>query len=140
MVPRSIPGFRGYYATEQGEILKGDKPLKARWQNSYKNGATQVVLRKNGKYHYRQVARLVYSAFHGKLKHNEYVRHLDGNGRNNALDNLYLAKGVGAFTVNPYQKIYILELHSQGSSIREIAKLTKISKNTVHGIIRESRQ
>ena len=74
-----IPGFKGYYATECGNIFKGDKLIKPIQAH---NGYTRSRL--NGRYYYTH--RIILLAFKGPSPPNHVARHIDGNPINNTLN------------------------------------------------------
>jgi len=101
---KSIPGWEGYYSVsnlgsvrserriiiEKNTFKKYEISEKILKQTLNNNGKQyyRVSLSRNSKVKYIQVHQLVARAFLGKQENKIEVRHLDGNCRNNNLDNL----------------------------------------------------
>lgn len=140
---RAIPGYPGYYATVEGDILK------KRGNSFFKLTPSKVH---NGYYtvkivHRIKVHRLVALTFIPNPKDYPIVCHKDNNPCNNHMDNLYW----GTQSHNMQQmvrdgrqrkskianyKTEVLLLHSQGFSVSEIAESVAISKTSVNRIIK----
>jgi hypothetical protein len=89
---RDIPGFPGYQATSDGEILTNShwRGLGRRALNKQieKDGYLYVRLQKNGKRLVRRVHALVCLAFHGPYTVGQETRHLNGDRKDNRAENL----------------------------------------------------
>lgn len=88
---RKIRGFVGYFVTSTGEVWTNKDPRKRELhemiQKENKHGHRYVQLC-NGRHVKRYVHRLVLEAFVGPCPEGMQCRHLDGNPRNNNLENL----------------------------------------------------
>ena len=104
---RDIKGYEGLYqVSNEGRVKSLDRIVTAnsRWGKTRKmmfkgrdvkqfigeNGYFKVSLCKNGKPISKDVHRLVYEAFNGKILDNMQVNHIDENKTNNTLSNLNL--------------------------------------------------
>lgn len=91
---RKIPGFPGYFAFSDGRILSYKKNKFPHPHPHFltvcrhRFGYGVVVLYKNKKRRTLNVHRLVLMAFRGKCPKGMQGAHLDGNPRNNNLENL----------------------------------------------------
>lgn len=89
---KPIPGFPNYAITKDGRIWSNRRQgSRGQWlhpQAKKEYGHLRILLRKNGKYLLRQVHRLVLETFIGPCPAGKECRHLDGNPKNNNLDNL----------------------------------------------------
>ncbi len=92
---RDIPGFPGYRISKTGIVQscrrRGTLSLSQTWKtltNTSRGRYFQVGLRKNGKYCAPSVHRLVLLAFVGECPNGMECRHLNGDGRDNRLENL----------------------------------------------------
>lgn len=83
---KQIPGYAGYYATEDGRIYSEKTGIFLR-QFTQGKPYHKVVVSLNGKRLHRYVHVLVALAYH-KKKQNTEVNHKDRNGFNNHKDNL----------------------------------------------------
>lgn len=92
-----IPGFPGYFATEDGGIYTerkngssgGVREIPKRMKPTIdKDGYETISLRFNGKYKFRRLHRLILQAFRGSPKPRQEGCHNDGNKRNNHISNL----------------------------------------------------
>lgn len=112
---KPIPGFPGYYATEDGRIWsqwkQGHRELGSVWREvktQTKRGARylEAHIGPAGQQKTVSVHRLVVYAFLGPIPEGMEVNHLDGNPRNNALDNLVV--------VTPQEN----EAHAQANGLK----------------------
>lgn len=96
MQSREIPGFPGYRVFSDGRIWskprldacnhpQGGLFLKTKPDTQ---GYLQVALALNGRAHFRRVHRLVASAFLPGFKKTDQVNHIDGDKKNNRIENL----------------------------------------------------
>lgn len=85
---RPIPGFDGYYARSDGSILSTRRGYEYRVLRGsrHEDGYLVITLRENGKRQDIKAHRLVASAFFGPS--DKVIRHLDGNPRNNCIENI----------------------------------------------------
>lgn len=86
---RPINNFPKYYITDDGKVfseMRGTrKELKLK---KYRHGYLGVCLRKNNKSYYPQTHRLVVEHFLSTWDPKLCVNHMDGNKKNNKVDNL----------------------------------------------------
>lgn len=90
---KNISYFPGYYITPTGDIWSGPKKRRRGYRKlkvliSNKLGHVKICLYKNGQMFQRLVHRLVLETFIGGCPAGFICRHLDGNPKNNTLDNL----------------------------------------------------
>lgn len=89
---KEIPRFPGYEITKDGRIWSKPKYRHSgKWLTPFINKTgnhLRVCLQKNKKRHFRYVHRLVLETFVGPCPKRMGCRHLDGNPRNNQLNNL----------------------------------------------------
>jgi hypothetical protein len=97
---KEIEEFPGYKAGSDGHIYSylntriggynyDKEPKKLKGHPSGTTGRYLfLVLRKDGKNHYKSTHRLICEAFNGKPNENQDASHLDGNDKNNAPGNL----------------------------------------------------
>lgn len=86
-----VPYYTDYSVSSEGEVysLKTDALVKGAWNDSAQS--VMVVLRSGVKTKPFPLARLVFSTFHPEDDLDGfYVKHKDGDARNNRLENLYL--------------------------------------------------
>lgn len=108
---RDIPGWEGMYqASDHGRIRSLDRNVtgsrgndislrgKVLRQNADKAGYLRVTFSRNGKETRMYAHRVILSAFKGEASDDMAVRHLDGNPKNNSLDNL----AWGTYSENNY--------------------------------------
>jgi len=147
-----IPGFPGYFVTENGEVSHSatDKWHKARSvkQKTDTRGYKTVSLRRNGKSYTRLVHRLILEAFIGEPMPGEIGRHLDGHKDHNYLTNLkwgthqdnmndVRVSGMMKGENNPSHKLtrkkvdQILKARRDGLSQRKTAKKFGVSRTLV---------
>lgn len=93
MIPedlREIPGFRGYYISQDGKVYSLHKfnNLHEMTLKEDKDGYLEVGLYKNRKRYFRRVHRLVLEAWSTNPNRYTQVNHKDGNVKNNNIDNL----------------------------------------------------
>lgn len=140
---RAIPGYPGYYATIEGDILKkrGNSFFKLTPSKVHNDYYTVKII------HRVKVHRLVALTFIPNPNNYPIVCHKDNNPCNNRAENLYW----GTQSHNMQQmvrdgrqrkskivnyKTEVLLLHSHGFSISEIAESVAISKTSVNRIIK----
>lgn len=89
---KDIPGFEGLYAiTEAGRVWGYARHRsRAGWRKTITNwsGYERIQLRKDSKYHYSSVHRLVAMTYIPNLNGYSEVNHIDGNKQNNSAENL----------------------------------------------------
>ena len=86
---RAIPGFPGYRVGNDGSVWSNHSGEWRKLKGSvHGKGYVGRVLSVNGQQSTHKVHRLVLLAFIGPCPPNQECRHLDGNPRNNCLDNL----------------------------------------------------
>ena len=84
---KQIPNYKDYCVTEEGRVwsIKSYRFLKSRPD---RRGYLQVSLPYDGRFKNRFVHQLVLEAFVGPKPSGKVTRHLDGNSKNNCLNNL----------------------------------------------------
>jgi hypothetical protein len=82
---RSISGFPGYEASDQGRIRSIRSVIRP---HESKTGYLSVKICIDGSYTHLKVHRAVLLAFRGRPKDGEVAAHNDGNKKNNTLSNL----------------------------------------------------
>ena len=92
MVFGSIPNFGNYYISTDG-VVKNIETGRILHQYEDKNGYMRVTLTKNRKQKRFGVHRLVAEAFIPNTEGKPQVNHIDGNKKNNSVDNLEWATG-----------------------------------------------
>jgi hypothetical protein len=155
---REIPDFPGYFATIDGEIysrMNGRFHRLRLWQRVKKQPYLIVRLQKNGRRHTRKVHRLVLEAFVGSRPPGHQCRHLDGNGRNNALSNLRWGtpadnaadmerhgtrwKGGKGQQHRVLTEVLVAEIrreHAGGKGVKTIARERGLPRTTVRHVVR----
>lgn len=151
---RDVVGYEGLYeASSLGNIRRVQKSLKPAPDG---NGRLRVTLSVNGTTKSVSVPKLVSAAFLGPRPVKYEVNHIDGDPRNNAVDNLeYLTSSdnkkhairlglmkppalAGAdhprVRLSPEQVLEIRHLRSLGASYGSIAKVAGVSKAHVKSI------
>lgn len=90
-----IPGFSGYYITDNGNVYtrlsyrnNPNGRIKKLSQGLVGHGYLKVVLRKNNKNYNKLAHRLVAEAFIPSPENKPQVNHIDGNKLNNCVENL----------------------------------------------------
>lgn len=86
---KKIEGYEDYYVTNEGEIISlkyNKKRILKKYIN--KRGYYYVRLSKNGKAKSKSIHRFVALAFIENPNNYEQVNHIDGNKKNNNVDNL----------------------------------------------------
>ena len=93
IIAKDIKGYEDlYFATSNGQIWSC-KTRSYLSQNKDKRGYLRVALRKDGIERTEKVHRLVLSAFVPQPKGKDQVNHIDGNKKNNNLNNLEWVTG-----------------------------------------------
>lgn len=89
---KDVPSFEGLYAvTEDGRVWGYAKHRSpAGWRKTITNwsGYERIQLRKDGKYHYMAIHRLVAMTYIENPNGYSEVNHIDGDKQNNRVDNL----------------------------------------------------
>lgn len=91
---RPVPGFPGYYASEDGRVftdlrLHPDGSLREHRQYPDREGYPRVRFIRDGKRSWIKVAKVIAMTYMSpKPSANHQIRHLDGNNKNNAAWNL----------------------------------------------------
>lgn len=158
---REIPGWEGYYiVSTKGEVAslkhrfgKRNSPRICR-QILSNNGYFRVRLSRDNKVTFFSVHRAVALAFIGKIPKEMCVRHLDGNKKNNHINNLKIgtaqensddevkARRHPHGITHPRSKLSekkitkIRELYRKGITQTKISKIFKIDQTHVSKIIR----
>lgn len=83
---RQVPGFKNYLITESGKIF--NRKTKKQLRHGYLRGYKIICLMKDRKKHMKRVARLVCHAWHGALRPDQTVDHIDGDKDNDHFLNL----------------------------------------------------
>lgn len=156
---KDIPGYINLYqASNYGEIksLRFNKEIILK-QKTDRSGHLRINLFKNNTRKEYQVHRLILETFIGRCPPGMECRHLDGNPKNNKLDNLKwgthsenIKDSVKHGThfqpdhrgskccfskLNNNKIIEIRQLHLEGKSDTEIAKIYSVNKSTINRII-----
>lgn len=147
----TVPGAQRYQVSDDGQIIgPSGKVLKPMVSDS---GHLYIFINKRRRY----VHRLILEAFIGKCPPGRECRHLDGNPKNNKIDNL--TWGTRQENVNdrwihgtmpvPHESIFtklkpsdipeIIKLHNSGLSSRKISFKFNTSHTTIQKIIRGER-
>ena len=93
-VYKQIVGFEGWYEVSNFGQIRRSRPGKATYVGKIlkprisKRGRFHVCLRKNGLVANKDVHSVVASTFLGKRPKGKEINHIDGNCRNNNVDNL----------------------------------------------------
>lgn len=94
---KAIPGASGYFITRSGKVYSDRQAGGGGGRNAEMHEVTataeghkykRVVLMINGKKTTKYVHDLIVSAYGGKKKKGDQIRHLDGNKDHNTADNL----------------------------------------------------
>lgn len=152
VVSKEIPGYPGYWATDDGRIWSGHRDGRF-LRPCVVNGYNAVAVSDSAKRWTKKVHRLVALAWHGTSVL-PLVRHLDGNEFNNTPSNLAYGTQsdnmkdeirLGRYELGaagPTTKIssatarLIVELDACGLNGPCIAARTGVPKTTVHKIVR----
>lgn len=153
---RSIPGWPGYMVSEDGRVFSNKH--RGVWKEVGCNkpnpsGYWMVTLRDQGRYRLELVHRLVMLSFVGPSPDGLIVRHINGNPRDNHLQNL----AYGTYTENAIDKTHhgtqtkgenhpvaklteqevmdIRQLKSQGFSCAKLAKTYHVTRSMISNII-----
>lgn len=84
---REIKDFPNYYISETGVVTNKNTGRLLR-QSSNGKGYLQLSLSNCGKSSTRVVHRMVYEAYVGEIKEGMEINHIDGNKKNNSVNNL----------------------------------------------------
>ena len=85
---KEIEGLpRCYLITSDGKIINGETGYELK-QLVNRAGYYYVQFTINGKHYSRNVHRLIAEAFIPNPEHKPYINHIDGNRKNNAIENL----------------------------------------------------
>lgn len=143
---REIPNYNGdYFISNHGRVksYKKSKPLIMRPSYSDQLHQYQTVqLFKNGAYKTHKVHRLVAESFIPKIPGKDYVNHIDGNPKNNTVENLewctlsenswhswnILGREYGGYK----RKIVCKETGVIYPSLHECARCLSASPSTIH--------
>lgn len=160
---REIPSWEGYYIVSTSGIVASlrhrfgerNTPRICRSHESTR-GYLRVRLCRNNKVTFVSIHRAVVLAFVGDIPSDKCVRHLDGNKKNNHLNNLkigtakenandeVIAKRHPHGITHPRAKISdknvieIRKLYREGKSQKEIAKIFKVGQAHISKIIRKN--
>ena len=143
-----IKDFENYTIDENGIIYNNKEHAISRWKDNV--GYLQVKLRKDGKWYYKRVHRLVAEIFISNPDNLPQVNHIDGNKTNNTISNLewtnnkqntqhgydndlYHSKK-RSIKIEVYDKI-THELLYTFKSIRETAERLNINRKTLSRIL-----
>ena len=93
MIVRTVPGFPGYSASDDGHIYstrpwRGSSEQRELAGGVNARGYRQVILCNAGTRTVREVHAIVAATFHGPRPEGMDTRHLDGDKTNNAASNL----------------------------------------------------
>ncbi len=153
-VKKAIPGFPGYYATEDGRIWSNAKAGSGghagRWLKAVVSwdGHLRIVLYRNGERHRKLVHRLILETFIGPCPVGMETCHNNGNPSDNRVENLRWdthsnnnrdavkhGTHVGNTKLNSWQIRIIKRLLQFGSPTqREIAGVFKVCLSTISNI------
>lgn len=140
---RELKDFRKYKISNLGRIKNIRNNTCIRVKQLAGKGYYQVRLFENGKYHYRNLHRLMAETFLSNPNNYNYVVHKDGDKKNNRLDNLMwsekpnipkLPKGILYKNLTTKNIITIYKMLSKDVSIKDIAELYEIPNITVYKI------
>lgn len=163
---RNIPGFPKYRASRCGRIFSParrdslGRSISGRWLNPIRKsgGHLSVDLCINGQHHPRQIHRLVLETYVGPCPDGMECRHLDGNPKNNNLDNLRwgtrsensqdsIRHGTHAGSKTKGEKCNLSKLkdwqvrlifnayHDGAYTQKELAQIFEVDKTTIHYIV-----
>lgn len=85
---RDVPGFPGYQVSDQGDVVTLKRGTRRPLALAPDRGYHRVRVYRDGVAYRRGVHQLVALAFIGPRPSGHDVRHLDGDGTNNTLQNL----------------------------------------------------
>jgi hypothetical protein len=111
---KKIPGFGNYSINCYGDVLSQRNTIKKTFINPY--GYTCIFLSINGKLYNRLIHRLVYESWNGEIPDDMTVDHIDGDKKNNTLNNLQLLT----------RSENVLKFHENNKVIRVIEGFIKI--------------
>lgn len=153
---RPVPGFDGYFATDDGQIVSTRGGAARRLKSSISSIRYRSLKARGpaGKFVTHYIHRLVAMAYHGLPVAGQQVRHLDGNSMNNSPENLAWGNSfdnaadmkrhgrtrAGVKNPNvrltPAQVIEIRKISATGLSCKKIGKAYGVSPMTVNRIAR----
>jgi len=164
---KNIIGYEGRYMVSNFGNVKSlfkysDNKKESREKNIYigsdGSGYPVVTLRNNGKRLIKSIHRLVAEAFIPKQENKDIVNHIDGNKKNNNVDNLewcdkrdnmihameYLGINRDGelnpnfkYTNNQIEEL--ISLHKKGNSVYFCYKKLNINKNSAYRIINKNK-
>jgi hypothetical protein len=149
---KTIPGFSGYFVSEQGNLVKdcGDGKMLLLSPFKIKTGYWVAQVNKDGKRFVTGVHRLVARAFIGECPEGLQVAHGDGNPVSNHFTNLryatpkentadMIAHGNhwkhNRRAMTDEMALQVLDMVAKGVSRRSIAKQLGLNVGTVNGIV-----
>ncbi len=138
---KEIVKLPGYWATDDGRILRGDKE-KAQYEH---RGYLRVDIITSGHRKKYKVHRLILEAFEKPISEGLHVRHLDGDRKNNRLSNLawgtaqdnandQVVQRRGNLKLLPDEVKAIRQLQKAGSGCRRLAKIFQVDATTIKSI------
>ena len=107
-----IEGYGGKYKINDLGYVKNDESGLLIQPNTTTSDLRRVGLYKDSKTNHHFIHKLVYQHFIGEIPPNHYVYHLDGNVKNNRVDNLRLREGKKPRQSHPTRR-YPLEIKQQ---------------------------
>jgi len=149
---KEIPGFPEYLISSNGDIWskKVNRWLKSAHQKSGRY--LTCTLYKNDKPTYHSVHKLILRAFVGECPKGMQCRHLNGNSKDNRLENLCWGTGSenqidclrhGTYNCGPFSeqdvRIVIYMWRTGQFTQREIADIYGVDKSAINRIINQKR-
>jgi hypothetical protein len=86
---KAIPNFPGYEVSNHGQVRSYKTgTCKLKKPGTIQHGYQNITLQKDGKSYTKTIHRIVLTVFDREPMEGEVCRHLDGNPKNNHIDNL----------------------------------------------------
>lgn len=134
---RDIKGFENYQVSNLGRIYSKTRRSCLKVKRLAGRGYYQIRLSKDGKYHYKNLHRLIAETFIPNPNNLRTVNHINGNKLDNRLSNLEWAddckqqheacllglKPTTKHILTTSEIIEVYKMYSKGTSVKEIAEL-----------------